>query len=85
MVSSTFLKGQSGSLAFSFLIDANGTTRKLSMRHNTFGSITKEKLQQFTYNTKWTAAKHIRINDQYRLCFVWEEAGPKDVEIVDYH
>jgi proteic killer suppression protein len=27
----------------------------------------------------------IRINDQYRVCFVWEEAGPKDVEIVDYH
>lgn len=27
----------------------------------------------------------IRINGQYRLCFVWEEAGPKDVEIVDYH
>lgn len=27
----------------------------------------------------------IRINDQYRLCFIWEEAGPADVEIVDYH
>lgn len=27
----------------------------------------------------------IRINDQYRVCFVWEEAGPRDVEIVDYH
>lgn len=27
----------------------------------------------------------IRINDQFRLCFVWEEAGPTDVEIVDYH
>lgn len=27
----------------------------------------------------------IRINDQFRICFVWEEAGPKDVEIVDYH
>ena len=27
----------------------------------------------------------IRINDQYRLCFLWQEAGPKDVEIVDYH
>jgi len=27
----------------------------------------------------------IRINDQFRLCFVWTEAGPEDVEIVDYH
>ena len=26
-----------------------------------------------------------RINDQYRICFVWSDAGPKDVEIVDYH
>jgi proteic killer suppression protein len=27
----------------------------------------------------------IRINDQWRLCFVWSSAGPMDVEIVDYH
>ena len=27
----------------------------------------------------------IRINDQYRVCFVWTDAGPRDVEIVDYH
>ena len=27
----------------------------------------------------------IRINDQWRVCFVWAEAGPADVEIVDYH
>ena len=27
----------------------------------------------------------IRINDQYRICFAWSDAGPKDVEIVDYH
>lgn len=27
----------------------------------------------------------IRINDQYRICFKWTEAGPKDVEITDYH
>lgn len=27
----------------------------------------------------------IRINKQWRLCFVWTEMGPKDVEIVDYH
>ncbi len=27
----------------------------------------------------------IRTNDQYRICFVWSDAGPKDAEIVDYH
>lgn len=27
----------------------------------------------------------IRINDQYRICFVWTEAGPEEVEVVDYH
>ena len=27
----------------------------------------------------------IRINDQYRICFVWTESGPDQVEIVDYH
>ena len=27
----------------------------------------------------------IRINKQWRVCFVWTETGPKYVEIVDYH
>lgn len=27
----------------------------------------------------------IRINDQWRVCFRWTDAGPADVEIVDYH
>ena len=27
----------------------------------------------------------IRINDQFRICFVWETEGPTDIEIVDYH
>ncbi len=27
----------------------------------------------------------IRVNDQFRVCFVWTTEGPKDVEIVDYH
>lgn len=27
----------------------------------------------------------IRINKQWRLCFVWTDEGPEDVEIVDYH
>ena len=27
----------------------------------------------------------IRINDQWRICFIWKEDGPYEVEIVDYH
>ena len=27
----------------------------------------------------------IRINDQYRICFKWDENEPSDVEISDYH
>jgi toxin HigB-1 len=32
------------------------------------------------------AGQHtIRINNQYRICFVWSEGGADDVEVVDYH
>ena len=27
----------------------------------------------------------IRINDQWRVCFVWTDSGPINVENVDYH
>jgi toxin HigB-1 len=27
----------------------------------------------------------IRINDQYRICFIWSKLGPKSVEVCDYH
>lgn len=27
----------------------------------------------------------IRVNEQYRICFVWTDGGPSEVEIVDYH
>ena len=29
--------------------------------------------------------RSIRINDQWRVCFHWSDAGPHAVEIVDYH
>lgn len=32
------------------------------------------------------AGQHsIRINDQYRICFVWREGDAYEVDIVDYH
>jgi proteic killer suppression protein len=27
----------------------------------------------------------IRVNDQFRICFVWTEEGAKEVEFTDYH
>ena len=32
-----------------------------------------------------TGQYSIRINRQFRLCFLWTNAGAKDVEIIDYH
>jgi toxin HigB-1 len=32
------------------------------------------------------AGQHsIRVNEQFRLCFVWTAQGPENVELVDYH
>jgi proteic killer suppression protein len=32
------------------------------------------------------AGQHsIRVNDQYRVCFVWRDGNAFDVEIADYH
>ena len=32
------------------------------------------------------AGQHgIRVNDQWRICFVWRQADAYDVEITDYH
>ena len=32
------------------------------------------------------AGKHsIRLNDQWRIVFRWTDAGPEDVEVIDYH
>ncbi len=27
----------------------------------------------------------MRVNDQYRICFLWTDQGPMDVEICNYH
>lgn len=32
------------------------------------------------------AGQHsIRVNDQWRVCFVWTSRGAMEIEIVDYH
>jgi proteic killer suppression protein len=32
-----------------------------------------------------TGQYSIRVNEQWRICFIWTEDGPEQVEIVDYH
>ena len=32
-----------------------------------------------------TGQHSIRVNQQWRICFVWTAGGPDHVEIVDYH
>jgi len=32
-----------------------------------------------------TGQYSIRVNDQFRVCFRWKDAGAEDVEVVDYH
>jgi proteic killer suppression protein len=43
--------------------------------NNRLEVLKKDRLGQFS----------IRINDQYRICFVWKEDGAHEVEITDYH
>ena len=42
---------------------------------NRLEKLTKDRLGQHS----------IRINDQWRICFHWENGGAESVEIVDYH
>ena len=34
---------------------------------------------------RWAGKHSIRINDQWLIVFRWTDAGPEEVEIVDYH
>jgi len=44
---------------------------------------TGNRLEAFNGNLEgWHS---IRINSQWRVCFVWEDRGPRDVKFVDYH
>ena len=45
------------------------------LRGNRFESLRGDRAGQYS----------IRINNQYRVCFRWEEENVDDVEIVDYH
>lgn len=40
-------------------------------------------LERLSGNRK--AQYSIRINGQYRICFLWGDSGPYNVEVTDYH
>ena len=67
---------------------ANITKRKLAMQD---GALNLDDLRNPPGNRleKLLGDRHgqysIRINDQYRICFVWRGHDAYDVEIVDYH
>ena len=58
------------------VLDAADTLEALMMLpSNRFKALSGNRKGQFS----------IRINDQWRICFEWGDAGPENVEIVDYH
>jgi proteic killer suppression protein len=62
--------------------------RKLRMlnRSNTINDLKVppgNRLEQLSGDRK--GQHSIRINDQWRICFIWDEGDALDVEIVDYH
>ena len=57
-------------------LDNAETLKDLSdLRSNRLDSLSGDRAGQYS----------IRINRQWRICFRWEDDGPYDVEIVDYH
>lgn len=64
------------------------TLRKLELIHAA-GSIEDlrvppgNRLEQLRGDRK--GQHSIRVNDQWRICFVWKDGGAEDVELVDYH
>lgn len=58
------------------LLDSAGTLGDLRVpRGNQLEALKEDRLGQHS----------IRVNDQYRVCFIWTETGPAEVEIIDYH
>lgn len=58
------------------LLDSSETLRAVAaLPGNRFEALKGDRQGQYS----------IRINKQWRVCFRWGDAGPYDVEIVDYH
>lgn len=66
----------------------NGARRKLLMLNNAqslqdLRVLPGNRLELLTGDRK--GQHSIRVNDQWRICFVWRRGDAYDVEIVDYH
>jgi toxin HigB-1 len=62
--------------------------RTLRMRNNArvLGDLAVPPNNRLEALKRRRAGQHsIRINQQWRICFVWTSGGPEHVEIVDYH
>ena len=67
---------------------ASVTRRKLAMLDAavTLGDLAAPPANRLEALKDDRAGQHsIRVNDQFRLCFLWTPEGPVDVEFTDYH
>jgi proteic killer suppression protein len=57
------------------VLDAAEDIRALKTPGHSLHTLERERTGQFG----------IKVNDQYRICFIWTSEGAVDVEITDYH
>lgn len=67
---------------------ADQTTRRLTLLDNAaalqdLGGLPSNRLEALSGDRRGQYS--IRINRQWRICFRWDDDGPYDVEVVDYH
>ena len=67
---------------------ANQATRRLTVLDSAeslqdLARLPSNRLERLSGDRAWQHS--IRINQQWRICFSWEDDGAHDVEIVDYH
>jgi proteic killer suppression protein len=58
-----------------YQINQARTLRDLALPGNRLEALQRDRAGQHS----------IRINDQFRICFVWRDGDADEVEIVDYH
>ena len=77
-----------GRLVRAFQGFADQATRRLTVLDNAeslrdLAGLPSNRLEALSGNR--AGQYSVRINRQWRICFRWEDDGPYDVEVVDYH